>query len=136
MVLGHVGDIGEPVSAGIPLERVSTTTNPCRRGIPITMVEDAVARRKKEFELAFPNAAGIDIGSASHFVAVPPDRAEAAVREFKSFTEDLEALADWLQACEVDTVAMESTGAGSTGLRSTSCWKRAASTSTWSMPGM
>jgi len=100
------------------------------------MVEDAVARRKKEFELAFPNAAGIDIGSASHFVAVPPDRAEAAVREFKSFTEDLEALADWLQACEVDTVAMESTGAGSTGLRSTSCWKRAASTSTWSMPGM
>lgn len=110
MVLGHVGDIGEPVTAGIPFERVSTTTNPYRRGIPTNMMEDAVARRKREFELAYPNAAGIDIGSASHYVAVPPDRTDDCVREFKSFTENLEALADWLTACEVDTVAMESTG--------------------------
>ncbi len=56
------------------------------------------------------NAAGIDIGSASHYVAVPPDRDEESVREFPSFTADLEALADWLKACEVDTIAMESTG--------------------------
>lgn len=69
-----------------------------------------MARGKTGFELAYPNAAGIDIGSASHYVAVPPDRADESVREFKSFTEDLEALADWLRACEVDTVAMESTG--------------------------
>lgn len=61
-------------------------------------------------ELAHPNAAGIDIGSASHFVAVPPDRDDEPVREFKSFTEDLERLADWLVRCGVDTVAMESTG--------------------------
>jgi transposase len=74
------------------------------------MMEDAVARGKRGFELAYPNAAGIDIGSASHYVAVPPDRADDGVREFKSFTEDLEALADWLTACGVDTVAMESTG--------------------------
>jgi transposase len=60
--------------------------------------------------LTHPNAAGIDIGSASHYVAVPPDRAEEPVREFNSFTTDLQALADWLQACGVDTVAMESTG--------------------------
>ena len=53
---------------------------------------------------------GIDIGSASHFVAVPPDRDDEPVREFPSFTVDLEALADWLTACGVDTVAMESTG--------------------------
>ncbi len=110
MVLGHVGDIGELVRASIPFERVSTTTNPYRRGIPTKMMEDTVARRKREFELAYPNAAGIDIGSASHFVAVPADRADEAVREFKSFTEELEALADWLTECEVDTVAMESTG--------------------------
>lgn len=69
-----------------------------------------MARGKRGFELAYPNAAGIDIGSASHYVAVPPDRADDCVREFKSFTEDLEALADWLTACGVDTVAMESTG--------------------------
>ena len=60
--------------------------------------------------LTHPNAAGIDIGSASHFVAVPPDRDDEPVREFASFTADLHALADWLQRCGVDTVAMESTG--------------------------
>lgn len=69
-----------------------------------------MAVRKQEFTLLYPNAAGIDIGSASHFVAVPTDRDEQPVREFKSFTEDLQSLADWLKACEIDTVAMESTG--------------------------
>ena len=60
--------------------------------------------------LTHPNAAGIDIGSAAHFVAVPPERADEPVREFASFTADLHRLADWLDACGVDTVAMESTG--------------------------
>ena len=60
--------------------------------------------------LTHPNAAGIDIGSAAHFVAVPPDRDNEPVREFASFTADLHHLADWLDACCVDTVAMESTG--------------------------
>lgn len=60
--------------------------------------------------LTHPNAAGIDIGSASHFVAVPADRDDEPVREFRSFTADLRRLADWLDACNVDTVAMESTG--------------------------
>ena len=60
--------------------------------------------------ITHPNAAGIDIGSASHFVAVPPDRDAEPVREFPSFTADLNALADWLKACAVDIVAMESTG--------------------------
>jgi transposase len=60
--------------------------------------------------ITHPNAAGIDIGSASHFVAVPPDRDDEPVREFPSFTVDLNALADWLTRCGVDTVAMESTG--------------------------
>ena len=60
--------------------------------------------------LTHPNAAGIDIGSASHFVAVPPDRDEQPVREFSSFTADLNRLADWLEACGIDIVAMESTG--------------------------
>ncbi|WP_372450090.1 IS110 family transposase, partial [Paraburkholderia aspalathi] len=60
--------------------------------------------------ITHPNAAGIDIGSASHFVAVPPDRDDEPVREFASFTTDLNAMADWLKACGIDTVAMESTG--------------------------
>jgi transposase len=60
--------------------------------------------------LMHPNAAGIDIGSASHFVAVPADRDDEPVREFKSFTEDLIAMADWLERCGIETIAMESTG--------------------------
>jgi len=60
--------------------------------------------------ITHPNAAGIDIGSAAHFVAVPPDRDDEPVREFPSFTTDLSAIADWLSACGVDVVAMESTG--------------------------
>ncbi len=66
--------------------------------------------RKHELSLHYPNAAGIDIGSASHYVAVPSDRDEQPVREFKSFTQGLETLADWLETCQIDTVAMESTG--------------------------
>jgi transposase len=57
-----------------------------------------------------PNAAGIDVGSASHFVAVPADRDPEPVREFGAFTADLYRLADWLQACGIQTVALESTG--------------------------
>lgn len=60
--------------------------------------------------ITHPNAAGIDIGSASHYVAVPPERDDEPVREFPGFTVNLHALADWLDACRVDTVAMESTG--------------------------
>ena len=74
-----------------------------------------MAQRKRPttqaaISLTHPNAAGIDIGSAAHFVAVPPDRDDEPVREFASFTTDLHRLADWLDACNVDTVAMESTG--------------------------
>jgi transposase len=55
-------------------------------------------------------AAGIDIGSRSHFVAVPEGTDEQPVREFCTFTGDLERLAEWLISCGVTTVAMESTG--------------------------
>lgn len=56
------------------------------------------------------NAAGIDIGSTQHYVAVPVDRDESFVRCFGTFTSDLESLADWLKQCGIQTVAMESTG--------------------------
>jgi transposase len=73
------------------------------------MMEKSMAVRKR-LEIEFPNAAGIDVGASSHFVAVPADRDERPVREFAVYTEDLQVLADWLKACAVDTVAMESTG--------------------------
>ncbi|MGQ0508547.1 MAG: RHS repeat-associated core domain-containing protein [Myxococcaceae bacterium] len=56
------------------------------------------------------NAAGIDIGATFHVVAVPPGRSEESVRSFRSFTSDLHALAGWLKALGITTVAMESTG--------------------------
>ena len=67
-------------------------------------------RVAKLLEMVHLNAAGIDIGSASHWVAVPEDRDDQPVREFRSFTPDLHALADWLDVCGIETVAMESTG--------------------------
>jgi transposase len=57
-----------------------------------------------------PNVAGIDCGSAEHFVAVPPDRDLTPVQSFTTFTSDLLRLADWLTACRVKSVAMEATG--------------------------
>jgi transposase len=55
-------------------------------------------------------AAGIDIGSKSHWVSIPEGSHETCVREFKSFTADLHELANWLEQCQIETVAMESTG--------------------------
>jgi transposase len=76
----------------------------------------AKAKKKKHRKLdrtlpeMRPNAGGIDIGATEIFVAVPADRDAESVRSFPTFTHDLHALADWLQQCRVDTVAMESTG--------------------------
>jgi transposase len=56
------------------------------------------------------SAAGIDCGSAEHYVAVPADRDPAPVRAFRTFTSDLHRLADWLVSCGITTVAMEATG--------------------------
>ena len=56
------------------------------------------------------NAAGLDIGAAEIWACVPEDRAEISVRVFETFTVELHRLADWLEQCGIETVAMESTG--------------------------
>jgi len=56
------------------------------------------------------NAAGLDIGAEEIYAAVPTGRDEESVRSFLTFTADLKSLADWLEACSIETVAMESTG--------------------------
>lgn len=78
-----------------------------------TKREEVSKRKVKlpvELQCVNLDAAGIDVGAESHWVAVPTGRAEQTVREFSAFTSDLHALADWLKACGVKTVAMESTG--------------------------
>lgn len=57
-----------------------------------------------------PDAAGVDLGSREHWVAVPQGRAAQSVRCFGTFTADLESLAQWLKECGITSVAMEATG--------------------------
>src|SRR5215471_9384340 len=61
-------------------------------------------------EVVHPHAAGIDVGNSAHYVAVRPDQDSEPVRRFECFTADLHRMADWLQSCDVKTVAMQSTG--------------------------
>jgi len=85
-----------------------------------TVRADALGRTerknaKKRFKavslpIVEPNAAGVDVGATQIFVAVPPERDSDPIRCFHTFTADLEKLADWLQECQIQTVAMESTG--------------------------
>jgi transposase len=81
----------------------------------------AAARKHAGMELLRPHAAGIDVHSCQHYVAVPTDGVPAEwihpdpnlppnVRIFGSNTGDLEAIAAWLKDCGVKTVALESTG--------------------------
>ncbi|MGD1095892.1 MAG: IS110 family transposase [Bryobacteraceae bacterium] len=61
-------------------------------------------------EIVNRNVAGIDVGNESHYVAVAPDCDPQPVREFGSWTADLERMAEWLKACGVEMVVMQSTG--------------------------
>jgi hypothetical protein len=82
-------------------------------------------------DVIHPQAAGIDVGNASHYVAVRPDRDLQPVRQFKCFTADLHRLADWLKGCGVRTPSRCSRP-GSTGFPCTTFWKSAVLRCTWS----
>ena len=66
--------------------------------------------KRSSFPVIQPDAAGIDISSKEHFVAVNPGCDDQPIRSFGSFTDDLRAIAEWLKTCRVTTVAMEATG--------------------------
>lgn len=61
-------------------------------------------------QIVHANAAGIDVGNQSHFVAVPAGRDTQPVQEFGSWTAELQRMAAWLKSCGIGTVAMQSTG--------------------------
>ncbi len=65
-------------------------------------------KEKIEMEVFDKNAAGIDIGSRSHWIAVK--QTDADIKEFGVFNENLYELADWLIQHNITTIAMESTG--------------------------
>lgn len=56
------------------------------------------------------HAAGIDVGSQKHYVAVNPDLSDKPIRTFGCYTSDLRQLAEWLKSLGITTVAIESTG--------------------------
>jgi transposase len=68
------------------------------------------SRERALLEKVNLNAAGIDVGASTHWVAVPEDRDENPVGSFGLFTSDLMALCNWLKQCQIETIAMESTG--------------------------
>ena len=107
--------IGDAPPEAIPFGRVYVVSDFLRRHAYTVIVEAVMSTRKSSAKPAGLsqlnlNAAGIDVGATSHFVAVPADRAEQPVQEFAAFTADLYRLADWLTECRVKAVAMESTG--------------------------
>jgi transposase len=59
-----------------------------------------------------PHAAGIDIGSRSHWVCVgfTTDADSGLIREFPAHTDGLKAIVAFLREHQVNTIAMESTG--------------------------
>ena len=61
-------------------------------------------------EVVHPDAAGIDIGNESHYVAVPPIRDSQPIRRFGCTTAELRQMADWLKQCAIRTIVMQSTG--------------------------
>ena len=107
--------IGDAPTGAIPLGRLTTVRDSLRRCAYTIIVEAVMSTRKSsakpaELSQLNLNAAGIDVGATSHFVAVPADRAEQPVQEFEAFTADLYRLAHWMTECGVQTVVMESTG--------------------------
>ncbi len=79
-----------------------STPTQTRRKQPTIRIEQLVG--------VHPHAAGLDISADEIVAAVPPECDDQPVRTFGTFTVDLYQLADWLEQCGIETVALESTG--------------------------
>jgi transposase len=86
------------------------STSPRRRGKQRNRAKLKPRDWTLGLSMVHPKAAGIDVGNEEHYVAVPPDLDEEPVRTFGCFTQDLKALADWLEQRGIETVVMQSTG--------------------------
>jgi transposase len=93
----------------------SNTADESKRGKRLTRKQRKdLGRRiwsdRPGLDVVHRDAAGIDIGSREHYVAVGPDRCSEPVRVFGCFTTDLRQMAEWLKECGIKTVVMQSTG--------------------------
>jgi transposase len=64
----------------------------------------------QQLSVVHPDAAGIDVGSEIHFVAVATERDPQPVRRFGCTTPQLLQMGQWLRSLGITSVAMESTG--------------------------
>jgi hypothetical protein len=95
--------------------KTNTTNTRTRAQTQQSVQKKAAETTQRRFDPALvdminPNAAGIDVASEEMWVCVPANRAVQNVRKFGACTDDLDAIADWLSACGITSVAMESTG--------------------------
>jgi len=67
-----------------------------------------MAQKQKSLPVVNPYAAGIDVGSRTHYVAIGQNAGD--VSSFGCYTSDLVRLSAWLKENAITTVAMESTG--------------------------
>src|ERR1041385_67989 len=100
-----------------PPEKIQQATNPSRRAHWNKMNRKQRREMMRQIqsddlslEVVHPDAAGIDIGNESHYVAVPPSPNSQPVRRFGCTTAELKAMAGWLKQNGIRTVAMQSTG--------------------------
>ena len=102
------GEDPDEQHTGVDSDRVWMSRILCRKDGAL------MARRQDQQSVTIrsvhPNAAGLDLSQDEIWAAVPNDRTAPPVRKFGTFTPDVLALADWLTACHIDSVAMEATG--------------------------
>src|SRR3954451_10315366 len=91
-----VGEISKPFVTGPNRVSISARRERMRsqEGVEARRIaKKELARRLRSadpgLEVVHPNAAGIDVGNESHYVAVRPDRDPEPVRRFACFTADL-----------------------------------------------
>src|SRR5690348_14721175 len=77
-------------------------------GVNCVLQINFIMTPKQTLPVVHPFAAGIDVGSTIHYVAIGQGAED--IRSFGCYTEDLHALSDWLKAQGINTIAMESTG--------------------------
>lgn len=71
-------------------------------------IKDKAEESFAKMSIIHPHAAGIDVGSRSHYVAIGQNNGD--VKEFGVYTEDLHVLCQHLVSNGVTTTALESTG--------------------------
>ena len=96
-------------AADIPIRIISNLKDTIPGVFIVSLLKICIMEKNQiSLEVVHPNAAGIDIGSRSHWVAVGQNAED--VKEFGVYSQDQVEMCDWLRKKGVCSIAMESTG--------------------------